>query len=162
MMRKEDEKIALKFIEERLSHCEGNVVEEKKVYIEYKKYCIHENYSRLFEDEFLEILGTAGVKVFMEKESNKLCLSGVKINKPFFTEISTYDITNFFEDYLCFKKDKVVSTDKAFAVFTSFYNIDKTEANLNAFIVEFLKGGYEVANLDGVLFFYDLTWKEAK
>jgi len=162
MMRKEDEKIALKFIEERLSHCEGNVVEEKKVYIEYKKHCMHKNYSCLFGDEFLEVLGTAGIKVFMEKESNKFCLSGVKINKPFFAEISTYDITNFFEEYLCFEKDKVVSIDKAFTIYTSFYNINKTEANLNSFIVEFLKGGYEVANLDGVLFFYNLAWKEVE
>ena len=77
-------------------------------------------------------------------------------------DVTQYNVSKFCEDYLCFEKDKVVSIDKAFTVFTSFYNIDKTKANLNAFIVEFLKGGYEVANLDGVLFFYDLMWKEVE
>jgi len=77
-------------------------------------------------------------------------------------DVTQYNVSKFCEDYLCFKKDKVVSIDKAFAIYTSFYDLFKTEANLNAFIVEFLKGGYEVANLDGVLFFYDLTWKEVK
>jgi len=77
-------------------------------------------------------------------------------------KMATYDVLEFCEDYLYFKKDKVVSVDKAFMVYASFYNIDKTKANLNAFIVKFLKDGYEVANLDGVLFFYDTAWKEAK
>ena len=79
-----------------------------------------------------------------------------------FSDVTQYNVSKFCEDYLCFEKDKVVSVEKAFTIYTSFYDMDRTSENLNAFIVEFLKGGYEVANLDGVLFFYDLMWKEVE
>ena len=77
-------------------------------------------------------------------------------------DMSTYDVEIFFEKYLCDAKDKVVSIDKAFKFFIYTYNIGETKENLNEFIVGFLKGGYEVANLDGVLFFYDTAWKEVE
>ena len=75
-------------------------------------------------------------------------------------DMTTFDVENFFEKYLCDKKDKMVSVDRAFILFICTYNISKTKENLNSFIVGFLKSGYEVISIDEVLFFCNLTWKE--
>jgi len=74
--------------------------------------------------------------------------------------VTTESASAFCDNYLYFAKGKVVSVDKAFAFYTSFYEKEKTEENLNAFIVGFLRSGQEIANLDDVLFFYNLSWKQ--
>ena len=120
------------------------------------------SYNCFTEDKFLEGLEIVGIKA--EKENGMLYLLDTKIidRETRTSFITAYNISKFCGDHLVFKKDKVVSIDKAFTVFTSFYNAEETKENLNAFIVEFLKGGNEVANLDGVLFFYNLAWKEVE
>ena len=161
-MKTKDEKIALKFIEEKLPPCRRSLVSAEYAYSEYESYCLENYYNCFTEDKFLEGLEIVGIKT--EKENGMLYLLDTKIidrDKPE-NIITPYTVSKFCEDYLCFKKDKVVNIDKAFAIYTSFYGVDGTSESLNAFIVEFLKGGNEVANLDGVLFFYDTAWKEVE
>ena len=162
MMETRDGKIALNFIEEKLPPCRRSLVSAEYAYSEYESYCLKNSYNCFTEDKFLEGLEIVGIKT--EKENGVLYLLDTKIIDRDNPEniITPYTVSKFCEDYLHFKKDKVVSIDKAFTIYTSFYDMDRTSENLNAFIVEFLKGGHEVANLDGVLFFYDLTWKEVK
>jgi len=75
------------------------------------------------------------------------------------TQVTDYNVSKFCGDFLKFEEGKFVSVDKAFLNYTYSYVADETKENLNAFIVESLKNGKNVVNLDGILFFYNLNWK---
>ena len=77
-------------------------------------------------------------------------------------DVTQYNVHDFCGKYTYFKKGKVISVDKIFIQFMYYFDIDGTEENRNAFVVNCLKNEYEVVNLDGVLFFYNLTWTKEK
>ena len=79
-----------------------------------------------------------------------------------FPDVTEDNVHDFCGKYTYFKKDKVISVHKIFIQFMYYFDIDGTEENRNAFVVNCLKNEYEVVNLDGVLFFYNLTWTKEK